>query len=237
MGIPVLSEIELAYVVMKAPIIGVTGTNGKTTTTMLIAEILKETRNSQVLAAGNIGVPLGDVADEAGSAGIVVAELSSFQLLDIDKFRPQVAVFINFDEDHLDYHGSLENYFRAKSNILRNQTASDYTVLNGDNEKIASLAGGVKGNLIRFRRGVLEQGFGIKDDRLVLFHSTGCSKSVIFRDCTLPGSIIWKTPWLRRRRLGCRGGFAGDSKGAAAVFWGGTPPGAGSLFGRGKIYK
>ena len=145
LGIPVLSEIEIAYAVMKAPLIGVTGTNGKTTTTMLIAAMMEEARYGGVKAAGNIGVPLSEVADRVGAAGVVVAELSSFQLSTINRFRPLVAVYLNFEEDHLDYHGSLERYFEAKSNILKNQTAVDYAVLNAGDPRVASLAGRVRG--------------------------------------------------------------------------------------------
>lgn len=187
LGVPVLSEIELAYAVMRAPLIGVTGTNGKTTTTMLISEIMKEARYSEVLAAGNIGVPLCEVAGKAGPAGIVVAELSSFQLSSINRFRPLVAVIINFEEDHLDYHGSLDSYFQAKSNILKNQTATDYAVLNAGDVKIASLADKVKGNLIWFKRGVLECGFGVQNDQMVLFHPAGVQPICELSEIALPG--------------------------------------------------
>lgn len=119
--IPVLSEVELAYAFMKAPLIGVTGTNGKTTTTALLAEILAEARFNGVMAAGNIGVPLCEAVEQISAGGVVAAELSSFQLADILNFRPAVAVFLNFAEDHLDYHGSVENYYRAKARLFENQ--------------------------------------------------------------------------------------------------------------------
>ncbi len=187
LGVPVLSEIELAYAFTRAPIIGITGTNGKTTTTMLISEIMREARLREVQTAGNIGVPLCEVAEKAGPGGMVVAELSSFQLSNICRFRPHVAVCINFEEDHLDYHGSLENYFQAKSNILQNQTAADYAVLNAGDKKMASLADKVRGNLIWFRRGTLEHGFGVHNDKLVLFHPAGVQPVCDLSEIALPG--------------------------------------------------
>ncbi len=187
LGVRVVSEIELAYAFMKAPIIGVTGTNGKTTTTMLISEIMKETRYSQVLAAGNIGIPLCEAVGKVGSAGMVIAELSSFQLSNISRFRPLVAVIINFEEDHLDYHGSRESYFQAKSNILRNQAPADYAVLNAGDERVASLANMVQGNLIWFKRGKLKYGFGVQDNRMVLFHPSGLQPICDLSRIALPG--------------------------------------------------
>ncbi|HHX87152.1 MAG TPA: UDP-N-acetylmuramoyl-L-alanine--D-glutamate ligase [Firmicutes bacterium] len=187
LGVPVLSEIELAYAFMRAPLIGITGTNGKTTTTMLAAEIIKEARYSEVLTAGNIGVPLCEVARQINPTGIVVAELSSFQLSSIGSFRPLVAVIINFEEDHLDYHGSLDSYFQAKSNILKNQTALDYAVLNAGDPKVASLAGKVRGNLVWFKPGVLEYGFGVQNDQMVLFHPAGVQLICELSEIALPG--------------------------------------------------
>ncbi|NMA92474.1 MAG: UDP-N-acetylmuramoyl-L-alanine--D-glutamate ligase [Firmicutes bacterium] len=187
LGIPVLSEIEIAYAVMKAPLIGVTGTNGKTTTTMLIAAMMEEARYGGVKAAGNIGVPLSEVADRVGAAGVVVAELSSFQLSTINRFRPLVAVYLNFEEDHLDYHGSLERYFEAKSNILKNQTAVDYAVLNAGDPRVASLAGRVRGNLVWFKRGLLERGFGVQGEQMVLFRPGEVQPICRLAEIALPG--------------------------------------------------
>lgn len=167
--IPVLSEIELAYAFMRAPIIGVTGTNGKTTTTALIAAMLAEARFNGAMAAGNIGVPLCSAA-AVSSSGAVAAELSSFQLADIRKFRPAVALFLNFAEDHLDYHGSLESYYRAKVRLFENQGAGDFAVLNRSDPAVARLRGSVPGTVLWFDRGPVECGAGIERGRVTLFN-------------------------------------------------------------------
>jgi len=117
--IPVITEVELAYRVSEAEFIGITGTNGKTTTTTLIYEILR-TGDRSPLLAGNIGIVASDVVQEATSKNIIVTELSSFQLLGIDKFRPKIAVITNLYSAHLDYHGSREEYLAAKENIIKN---------------------------------------------------------------------------------------------------------------------
>ncbi len=167
--IPVLSEIELAYAFMRAPLIGITGTNGKTTTTALVAEMLAEGRFNGALAAGNIGVPLCKAASTVGSSGAVAAELSSFQLADILHFRPSVALFLNFAEDHLDYHGSLEEYYRAKKRIFENQLPGDFAVLNAADPAVAQLENELSGTLLRFARGPVPCGAGIDHGQVALF--------------------------------------------------------------------
>ena len=167
--VPVLSEIELAYAFMGAPLIGITGTNGKTTTTAMVAAMLVEARFNGALAAGNIGVPLCSAVGRVGSSGAVAAELSSFQLEDIDCFRPAVALFLNFAEDHLDYHGSLESYFEAKARLLENQHAGDFAVLNAADGAVAQLESRVRGTLLRFNRGPVQLGAGVEDGAVALF--------------------------------------------------------------------
>ena len=168
--IPVLPEIELAYAFMRAPLIGITGTNGKTTTTALVAEMLVEAHFNDAMAAGNIGVPLCAAAGRVGAAGAVAAELSSFQLADILKFRPAVALFLNFAEDHLDYHGSVENYYQAKARLFENQTAGDFAVLNASDPAVVRMRERVPGTLLWFARGPVERGAGIKNGRVTLFN-------------------------------------------------------------------
>lgn len=120
-GIPVITEVELAYQISEARFIGITGTNGKTTTTTLIFEMLNQ-GNKNPLIAGNIGTVASDVARIATEKNIIVTELSSFQLMGIVHFRPRIAVITNIYEAHLDFHGSREQYINAKKNILKNQT-------------------------------------------------------------------------------------------------------------------
>jgi UDP-N-acetylmuramoylalanine--D-glutamate ligase len=124
-GLPIWSEVELAYRLARAPILAVTGTNGKTTTTRMLADVLNAS-GRRACAAGNIGRPLCDVVGE--DHDVIVAELSSFQLETIVSFRAPVAVLLNVAEDHLDWHGSMEDYAGAKSRIFENQTAADHAV-------------------------------------------------------------------------------------------------------------
>lgn len=169
--IPVLSEIELAYAFMGAPLVGITGTNGKTTTTSMVAAMLVQARFNGALAAGNIGVPLCAAAGQVGPAGAVAAELSSFQLSDIDRFRPAVALFLNFEEDHLDYHGSLESYFAAKARLFENQHSGDFAVLNAADPAVARLGHRLSGTLLWFDRGPVRCGAGIAGGQVTLFRA------------------------------------------------------------------
>jgi len=170
LGIPVLSEIEVAYAFARAPMVGVTGTNGKTTTTALIAAMLREARFDPVITAGNIGNPLVGVVENISAQGYIVAELSSFQLEDIKSFRPAVAVFLNFAEDHMDYHGSIEKYFSAKARIFENQTSSDFAVLNAADPKVASIEDKGKGRILWFDRAEVSRGVGLLEGWVTLFN-------------------------------------------------------------------
>jgi len=127
--VPVITEVELAYLISEAPIIGITGSNGKTTTTTMIAQVLTAGGQNGLLS-GNIGFPASQVAQSASSKDTLVMELSSFQLMGIEAFHPQIAVITNLMPTHLDYHGSFEEYAAAKWNIQKNMAADDYLVLN-----------------------------------------------------------------------------------------------------------
>ncbi len=168
--IPIRSEIELAYHFLRTPLIGITGTNGKTTTTALIEAMLKKARFDPVVAAGNIGNPLSNLVGKISAQGLIVAELSSFQLEDICHFRPFVAVWLNFAEDHLDYHGSLNRYFQAKARIFENQVASDYAVLNSDDPAVAALADQCKATVLWFGRKPVAVGCGVEDGLIRLYN-------------------------------------------------------------------
>ncbi len=147
--IPVITEVELAYLVSEAPIIGITGTNGKTTTTTLIADILNTDGQSAKLS-GNIGFPASAVAAEATPQDILVMELSSFQLMGIIDFKPQIALITNIFSSHLDYHGSQEAYEAAKWRIQENLTAHEYLVLNYNQEKCRALAEHTAAQVVAF---------------------------------------------------------------------------------------
>jgi len=157
-GLPVWSELELAYTMTDSPIIAITGTNGKTTTTALIGDIL-EKADQKAKVAGNIGIPLIKEIATADESTYLVVEASSFQLETIQSFRPEVAVFLNITPDHLDRHKTMENYIGAKGNIFINQTDQDYAVLNYDDDVAKSFASKIKSKVIFFsRKHKLEQG-------------------------------------------------------------------------------
>src|SRR6202034_3776392 len=128
-GIPVWSEIELAWRFLRGRLICITGSNGKTTTTSLIGHIL-ETAGLPVQVARNIGTPLISRVDISSDASFTVVEASSFQLESVSAFRPDIAVLLNVTPDHLDRHGSIEAYGAAKARIFENQTAQDAAVIN-----------------------------------------------------------------------------------------------------------
>jgi UDP-N-acetylmuramoylalanine--D-glutamate ligase len=130
-GVPVWSEIELAWRFLRGRLICITGSNGKTTTTSLIGHIL-DTAGVPVQAAGNIGTPLISRVDISSDASFTVVEASSFQLESISAFRPDIAVLLNVTADHLDRHGSIEAYGAAKARMFENQTAEDAAILNAD---------------------------------------------------------------------------------------------------------
>ena len=148
-GIPVLTEVELAYLISDAPIIGITGSNGKTTTTTMIGEVLTAAGQNGLLS-GNIGYPASQVAQTATDKDTLVMELSSFQLMGIQEFHPEIAVITNLMPTHIDYHGSFEAYVAAKWNIQSNMTAADYLVLNFNQELAKELATKTNATVVPF---------------------------------------------------------------------------------------
>lgn len=129
-GVPIITEVELTGALTKAPVIGITGTNGKTTVTHLIGEMLKNDGKKPILC-GNIGYPASEAAYEAASDNILVMELSSFQLMGVDDFKPDVALFTNIYEAHLDYHSDKQEYVEAKLSLMKNLDAEDTVIFNG----------------------------------------------------------------------------------------------------------
>lgn len=138
-NIPIIGEIELAYLCCPAPIIAVTGSNGKTTVSTLIAECLKQD-GRKVHLCGNIGLPFSKIVSEVTPESFVVLEISSFQLESTRRFRPHVGVLLNFSENHLDRHKDLEEYFQAKWKMFQNQKGSDFAVLNYENTRMRQLS-------------------------------------------------------------------------------------------------
>ncbi|WP_121639949.1 UDP-N-acetylmuramoyl-L-alanine--D-glutamate ligase [Virgibacillus sp. Bac330] len=134
-GIPVITEIEIAGQLASGPIIGITGSNGKTTTTTLTTEMLKQSEKP-VKVAGNIGIVATDVAKNLHPNENLVLELSSFQLMGVDQFKPKIAVLLNIFKAHLDYHKTWENYKQAKYNIFKNQKKDDFLVYNAEDKSL-----------------------------------------------------------------------------------------------------
>ncbi|HEX2293863.1 MAG TPA: UDP-N-acetylmuramoyl-L-alanine--D-glutamate ligase, partial [Actinomycetota bacterium] len=148
-GAEIWSEIELAYRMGECTFLAVTGTNGKTTTTSLLAAMLAE-GGERSAAGGNIGIPIVDAVEEVGPDGVVALEVSSFQLLTIHEFRAEVAVLLNIAPDHLDYHGDLDAYAAAKARIVENQTSSDVFVCNADDPLVMKVAAQAPGRVVTF---------------------------------------------------------------------------------------
>jgi UDP-N-acetylmuramoylalanine--D-glutamate ligase len=162
-GVPVISEIELAYAFIQAPIAAITGTNGKTTTTTLTGEIF-ERCGYRTFVGGNIGKPLIDLVTSGEEVDRVVAEISSFQLEGIVGFRPTVAVLLNLTEDHLDRYANFQEYLDAKERIFANQTGEDFAVLNVDDPLVASCAERIAARVVPMSRlKVLKQGIYLSD--------------------------------------------------------------------------
>ncbi len=188
LGVPVISEIELAYAFLKAPLIGITGTNGKTTTTALIAAILESAGFQPIAAAGNIGSPLCKLVGKFSAQGYIVAELSSFQLDRIVNFRPFISVILNFEADHLDYHGSIDSYFEAKARIVENQLSADFTILNAADDRVRSLQVRTKARVIWFDCQPVELGVGVDDEWLTIYNPGEEQQKIChLKELSLPG--------------------------------------------------
>ena len=148
-GVPILGELELACRYIREPIVAVSGTNGKTTTTKLLGRML-ESSGFEVFVGGNIGNPLIDYALGGKRADIVVAEVSSFQLDTIDTFRPRISVLLNISEDHLDRYSNFGAYVRSKGRIFENQTETDTAVINGSDPHILSISRTIRPRVLPF---------------------------------------------------------------------------------------
>lgn len=165
--IPVITEVELAYQVAECPIIGITGTNGKTTTTTMIANILNQgMATGTARLSGNIGYPASGVAEIAEAKDVLVMELSSFQLLGIKTFHPEIAVITNLFSAHLDYHGSREEYVKAKWHIQENMTNEDTLILNWRQAELRELAKTTKAQVLPFSSAEKVDGAYLEDQVL-----------------------------------------------------------------------
>ncbi len=167
-GIPIISEVELAFELAQSPICAVTGTNGKTTTVTLLG-LLLATAFDKVGVGGNIGVPLCEVALEVGAGGCIAAEISSYQMEATKNFRPHISAILNVTPDHLKRHGSMEVYRRMKEKIFSQQTAEDFLVLNYDDALTRDMINRAACKVVYFsRQRELAEGAFVQNNRLVI---------------------------------------------------------------------
>lgn len=194
LGIPVISEPELAFRYSEVPFVAITGTNGKTTTTTLTA-VLLEKEGRKVVAGGNIGLPLISQCPQMTRDDIVVAEMSSFQLESVDSFRPKVAVVMNLTPDHLDRHKTMEAYAAAKANIFKNQTAEDFLLLNKDDAIVSKMAETAQSHVYFFsQKEILEEGIWLEDGKLMFCLEKGQAPEALIpaSEIGIVGSHNWQ---------------------------------------------
>ncbi len=166
-GATVWGEAELGYRYSKGRLAAITGTNGKTTTTALLGEIVK-TQYESVFVVGNIGIPYTCMADKTTDESVTVAEMSSFQLESVEAFHPQVSMILNITPDHLNRHHTMENYALAKANIMKNQTPDETCVLNYEDGRLRELAKLSRARIVWFSSArELEEGMFIRDGSII----------------------------------------------------------------------
>ena len=166
-GITILGEIELAYQFSKGKVAAITGTNGKTTTTTLVGEIMKSFYES-VFVVGNIGIPYTEMVTQTTNESGTVAEMSSFQLETVLSFRPDVSAILNITPDHLNRHHTMEGYIEAKLRITMNQNEQDVCILNYEDAELRKQSKNIKTNILWFSSShILEKGLYLKDESII----------------------------------------------------------------------
>ena len=187
-NIPIISELEFASSQLKNPITAITGTNGKTTTTTLINYILQNNKFKSV-AAGNIGSPLSDFVDKISNDTYIVLETSSYQLEYIKTFRPNIAIILNITPDHISYHGSMENYIKAKFKITQNQTENDYLILNADDEILSEYINNteINANKLYFSQHKVNRGIYVEDNKIIYQAQHKKEEIMQINELALPG--------------------------------------------------
>ena len=180
LGIPVIGEVELAFRFLQGKVVAITGSNGKTTTTSLVGEILSKS-GKKTLVGGNIGTPVISLAGKSTPDTLLVLEISSFQLETIEQFCPWIAAILNITPDHLDRHHTFDAYVAAKARIFENQKAGDSGVLNADDPACLALKDKAKGALYWFsRKQPVENGAFLKGDQ-VIFRQNGREEPILSR--------------------------------------------------------
>jgi UDP-N-acetylmuramoylalanine--D-glutamate ligase len=185
-GIPVIGELELAYHFVKAPLIGITGTNGKSTVTTMVGDILKAA-GKNVFVGGNLGTPLIEAAEHDVDA--LVIEISSFQLEWIDKFRAHVGIHLNLTDDHFERYRDLEDYGAAKARLFENQGAGDFAILNRDDPNVWKLRLAMRSRVIGFGLSTATPGGDAiwPDDQQLFFDINGRRGRIGLAQFRLPG--------------------------------------------------
>lgn len=184
-GLPVLGELELGFLAAKAPLVCITGTNGKSTTTDLTGALLRAA-GREVAVCGNIGRPICEVAEDVSAAGLLVVEVSSFQLETVEKLKPFVATWLNLTPDHLDRHGELATYAAMKQRLFDRQDEHDYAVRNADDAEVAR-RGGAASPLAFSVAHPVDDGAFFADGDLVLARRGGRERLCARGDVRLPG--------------------------------------------------
>lgn len=185
--IPVWGEIELAYQKERGQVVAVTGTNGKTTTTTLLGEIMKRHFETSFVM-GNIGYPYADIAGKTTEQSVTVGEISSFQLETIESFHPRVSVILNITPDHLNRHHTMENYIAAKNNITKNQKKSDFCILNYDNADTRKLGENCPATVLWFSvRKELEEGVFLRGEEIFMVRGGKMESLMNIREMRLVG--------------------------------------------------
>ena len=173
LGTEIIGELELAWRWLHGRVIAITGTKGKSTTTTLVGRML-EAAGHKTLVGGNIGVPLSAQTDESTADTVHVVEASSFQLEATSTFRPWIAVWLNFADDHLDRHPSVESYAAAKARIFANQSSDDWAIVNADDATVMARSQGVSASVVRFAvSGRISDGFVVDGNWIVRRTATG----------------------------------------------------------------
>lgn len=186
-GIPIWGEVELAYENSRGDVLAITGTNGKTTTTALVGEIMKY-HQDQVFVVGNIGTPYTDAALKTTDDSVAVAEISSFQLETIHNFHPRVSAITNITPDHLNRHHTMEEYIRVKESITKNQTGEDFCVLNYEDEELRRFGESLSVPVIFFSsRRVLERGIYLNGEKIEYRDESGCLEVCDVKELQLLG--------------------------------------------------
>ena len=200
LGETVIGEVELAAQFLPGPIVAITGSNGKTTTTTLTGEIMTAS-GLPTLVGGNIGTPAISLAERAKPETAVVLEISSFQLETIQTFRPKIAVVLNVTPDHLDRHRTFEIYTDAKARVFENQQGSDFAVLNADDPTCVTMGRRTRAPVYWFSRlKEVPSGAWVRDGNIVFRDPNGQREILQVSEIPLKGAHAGQCVWWRRRR-------------------------------------